>query len=111
MGMASMSTLSAPALAQSASAADGEEEILVTGNRLVSEREREVLGYTLRGYSASRTAARLGISQGTVKNHRKSIHRKLEINSRLNCYPSFCTSCPMQTVSHHLTVWLLTIAR
>lgn len=57
MGMASMSTLSAPALAQSASAADGEEEILVTGNRLVSEREREVLGYTLRGYSASRTAA------------------------------------------------------
>ncbi len=61
---------------------------------LVSEREREVLQFTLRGYSASLTAARLGISLGTVKNHRKSIHRKLEISSQAELLSLFLHALP-----------------
>lgn len=61
---------------------------------LVSEREREVLRHTLRGYSAALTGERLGISVGTVKNHRKKIHSKLEISSQAELLSLFLHALP-----------------
>ena len=61
---------------------------------LVSQREQEVLRHTLRGYSAALTAERLGISFGTVKNHRKKIHSKLEINSQAELLSLFLHALP-----------------
>ncbi|MBY8825020.1 helix-turn-helix transcriptional regulator [Sphingomonas colocasiae] len=64
------------------------------GSSIISEREREVLRHTLRGYSAALTAERLGISVGTVKNHRKNIHRKLEIGSQAELLSLFLHALP-----------------
>jgi DNA-binding CsgD family transcriptional regulator len=60
----------------------------------LTERERQVLRYTLFGYSAALTGERLGISEGTVKNHRKAIHRKLEISSRAELFSLFLQCLP-----------------
>lgn len=48
---------------------------------LLSKREKEVIGFTKRGYTAKVTAEELNISQYTVETHRKNILKKLGLNS------------------------------
>ena len=48
----------------------------------VSRREAEVLAFLLRGQKASEIAARLGITEYTVKDHLKHAYAKLGITSR-----------------------------
>lgn len=74
---------------------------------LLTKREREVLFYMISGYSSALTAQRLHTSEGTIKIHRKSIHRKLDIGSQaelfslfINCIPFAATdgsADPLQT--------------
>ncbi|HEX3217546.1 MAG TPA: helix-turn-helix transcriptional regulator [Aestuariivirgaceae bacterium] len=47
----------------------------------LSSRERQLVGLILAGYPTALIAKRLGISVGTVKNHRRSIYRKLDITT------------------------------
>ena len=49
------------------------------GDRLLSEREREIVALVLQGHSTESIAGRLDISPGTVKIHRRNIYRKLGI--------------------------------
>ncbi len=49
---------------------------------LISRREAEVLALVLEGHKASETAARLGITEYTVKDHLKHAYAKLGIRSR-----------------------------
>jgi len=64
------------------------------GRSLLTKREREVLFHMLSGYSAAMTAERLRASEGTVKIHRKSIHRKLEIGSQAELFALFIRCIP-----------------
>jgi DNA-binding CsgD family transcriptional regulator len=56
---------------------------------LLTRREREVLFYMLSGYSSALTAERLATSEGTIKIHRKNIHRKLDIGSQAELFSLF----------------------
>lgn len=47
----------------------------------LSGRERQLVGLILAGYPTALIAKRLGISVGTVKNHRRNIYRKLDITT------------------------------
>jgi len=67
------------------------------GGSLLTKREREVLFYMLSGYSAALTADRMGSTEGTVKIHRKSIHRKLEIGSQAELFALFIRCIPYAT--------------
>lgn len=56
---------------------------------LLTQREREVLFYMLSGYSAALTAEKLQTTEGTIKVHRKNIHRKLDIGSQAELFSLF----------------------
>jgi len=56
---------------------------------LLTQRERQVLFYMISGYSSALTAQRLKTSEGTIKNHRKNIHRKLDIGSQAELFSLF----------------------
>ncbi len=56
---------------------------------LLSTRERMVTQMVLRGHSTHSVAALLGIAEGTVKNHRKSIYAKLGIASQQELFSLF----------------------
>lgn len=47
----------------------------------LTPREREIVGLVLKGHPPSGIASRLGITPGTVKNHRRNIYLKLDITS------------------------------
>lgn len=64
------------------------------GASVLTPREREVLGYMLNGYSVTRTAEKLSMAEGTVKIHRNSIHRKLEIGSQAELFSLFVRCIP-----------------
>ena len=64
------------------------------GKSLLTQREREVLFYMLSGYSAALTADRLDSSEGTIKVHRKNIHRKLDIGSQAELFSLFINCIP-----------------
>jgi len=64
------------------------------GCSLLTRRERQVLFHMLRGYSAGMTAQRLATSEGTIKIHRKNIHRKLDINSQAELFSLFIDCIP-----------------
>lgn len=64
------------------------------GRSLLTQREREVLFYMLSGYSAALTAQRLSTSEGTIKIHRKNIHRKLDIGSQAELFSLFIRCIP-----------------
>ena len=49
----------------------------------LSKREREILVFLARGGSAAAIAASLGISPSTVRNHLKSVYRKLGVRSQV----------------------------
>ena len=61
---------------------------------LLTKREREVLFYMISGYSSSLTAERLDTSEGTIKIHRKNIHRKLDIGSQAELFSLFINCIP-----------------
>jgi len=64
------------------------------GRSVLSKREREVLILTLRGYSAALAGEKLHTSEGTIKIHRKNIHRKLDIGSQAELFALFVRCIP-----------------
>lgn len=64
------------------------------GSSVLTRREREVLFYMISGYSAALTAERLATSEGTIKNHRKNIHKKLDIGSQAELFSLFIQCIP-----------------
>jgi len=59
------------------------------GSSMLSPREKSVLELMLRGYGTDTTAARLGIARETVRRHRKSIYRKLDVRSQTDLFSLF----------------------
>ena len=55
----------------------------------LSAREREIVALILKGHSSKSIASHLGIAVGTVKNHRKSIYRRLSISSQSALFARF----------------------
>ena len=55
----------------------------------LTAREREIVRFMLLGHSSKSIAHRLDIATGTVKNHRKSIYRKLAIRSQSALFARF----------------------
>lgn len=60
----------------------------------LTSREREIVIFMLNGYSAALTGEKLGISEGTVRNHRKAVHRKLDIGSQAELFALFLGCIP-----------------
>ena len=61
---------------------------------LLTRRERQVLFYMISGYSSALTAQRLETTEGTIKIHRKNIHRKLDISSQAELFSLFINCIP-----------------
>jgi DNA-binding CsgD family transcriptional regulator len=59
------------------------------GASLLSPREKDVLELMLRGYGTDVSAERLTIAIETVRRHRKSIYRKLDVNSQTDLFSLF----------------------
>lgn len=59
------------------------------GASLLSPREKDVLELMLRGYGTDTSADRLGIALETVRRHRKSIYRKLDVSSQTDLFSLF----------------------
>ncbi len=59
------------------------------GDGQLTPREREVVEYTLKGYSAEAIRQVLGISSGTVRIHRRNIYAKLGISSQGELFARF----------------------
>lgn len=74
-----------------AEAADGqiERSFQRFGEGQLTPREREVVEYTLKGYSAEAIRQILGISSGTVRIHRRNIYAKLGISSQGELFARF----------------------
>ena len=51
------------------------------GSTLLSRREKQVLDYLLRGFSAKATAKHLNVTQGTIRLHRHNLYAKLKVTS------------------------------
>lgn len=62
------------------------------GASLLSPREKDVLELMLRGYGTDTSATRLTIARETVRRHRKSIYRKLDVNSQTDLFSLFLNS-------------------
>jgi DNA-binding CsgD family transcriptional regulator len=59
------------------------------GASLLSPREKDVLELMLRGYGTEISAERLDIAVETVRRHRKSIYRKLDVSSQTDLFSLF----------------------
>ena len=59
------------------------------GASLLSPREKDVLELMLRGYGTDISAERLEIAVETVRRHRKSIYRKLDVSSQTDLFSLF----------------------
>jgi DNA-binding CsgD family transcriptional regulator len=55
----------------------------------LTDRERLIVSLVLQGHSSHSIGLRLGIAEGTVKNHRKHIHAKLGISSQAQLFALF----------------------
>ncbi len=64
------------------------------GASLLSPREKSVLELMLRGYSSQASADRLGIALETLRRHRKSIYRKLDVSSQADLFSLFIATLP-----------------
>ena len=62
------------------------------GASILSPREKGVLELMLRGYGTDTSAQRLGIALETVRRHRKSIYRKLDVSSQTDLFSLFINS-------------------
>lgn len=79
------------------------------GSSLLSPREKSVLELMLRGYSSNASAERLAIAVETLRRHRKSIYRKLDVNSQTDLFSLFisCLSYLGEAgISDPLTIYL-----
>jgi DNA-binding CsgD family transcriptional regulator len=65
------------------------------GTSVLTSREHVVLRYLLRGYSSQLIGEKLGIVEGTVKIHRRSIHQKLDISSQAELLALFVQCIPL----------------
>ncbi len=65
--------------------------------RSLSAREREIVALILKGHSSKSVAEHLGIAVGTVKNHRKSIYRRLAISSQSALFSRFLRSIGLRS--------------
>jgi DNA-binding CsgD family transcriptional regulator len=65
------------------------------GASLLSPREKDVLNLMLRGYGTDISAEKLNIARETLRRHRKSIYRKLDVSSQTDLFSLFinCMSC------------------
>ncbi|WP_375057303.1 LuxR C-terminal-related transcriptional regulator [Zobellella sp. DQSA1] len=59
------------------------------GGKLLTKREREVLRLVLLGHRSREIGERLGIGEGTVKNHRKRAYAKLGLGSQSELFLLF----------------------
>lgn len=59
------------------------------GASMLSPREKDVLEMMLRGYGTDMSAKKLDIAVETVRRHRKSIYRKLDVNSQTDLFSLF----------------------
>ncbi|MFG6178112.1 LuxR C-terminal-related transcriptional regulator [Halomonas sp. THAF12] len=59
------------------------------GQDCLSERERQVAWLILRGHTGPEMARELGITLGTLKNHRKRLYAKLNIGSQAELFRQF----------------------
>ena len=79
--------------AQGATAASADKHVQSSfqqfGEGLLTPREREVVEYTLKGYSAEAICQLLGIASGTVRIHRRNIYAKLGIGSQGELFARF----------------------
>ncbi|MBU2024184.1 MAG: helix-turn-helix transcriptional regulator [Gammaproteobacteria bacterium] len=55
----------------------------------LTKREKEIVGLILEGMSSVSIAEKCFVSEGTVKNHRKNIYRKLNIKSQAELFRNF----------------------
>lgn len=55
----------------------------------LTKREKEIVGYILQGHPSPAIAERCFVSEGTIKNHRKNIYRKLNIKSQCELFAKF----------------------
>lgn len=62
------------------------------GSSMLSPREKSVLELMLRGYSTSASADKLQIAVETLRRHRKSIYRKLDVSSQTDLFSLFINS-------------------
>jgi len=62
------------------------------GSSLLSPREKDVLELMLRGHGTLTSAQRLNIAMETVRRHRKSIYRKLDVSSQTDLFSLFLNS-------------------
>ncbi|MDZ3992770.1 hypothetical protein PspTeo4_20176 [Pseudomonas sp. Teo4] len=62
------------------------------GSSLLTERECLIAQYMLRGHSIRSLAERLGISEDTVKTHRKHLYAKLDISKQSELFTLFIDS-------------------
>ena len=61
----------------------------IRGRRVNCVSEAEVIGLSLRGHSSKLIASRLGISEGTVTNHKRNVYEKLGIHSQSQLFSLF----------------------
>ena len=59
------------------------------GGDVLSARERTIVAMILEGHTSNSISHTLDISEGTVKNHRKNIYRKLRIGSQVSLFHRF----------------------
>lgn len=59
------------------------------GASILSPREKNVLELMLRGYGTELSGDKLGIALETVRRHRKSIYRKLDVSSQTDLFSLF----------------------
>ncbi|MFT4959254.1 MAG: DNA-binding CsgD family transcriptional regulator [Paracoccaceae bacterium] len=79
------------------------------GSTVLTPREREVVHLILRGHSGKSLSQKLGISLQTVKNHRKSIHAKLDITTQgelFSIFLSAVTESPVGSMNDPLEHYL-----
>lgn len=60
-----------------------------TGLERLTPRERQIVGWILKGYSAEATGQELGIATGTVRIHRRNIYARLGISSQRELFARF----------------------
>lgn len=56
------------------------------GTSVLTNREKTIFDYLIRGYSVKATANRLHITDGTVRMHRYNIYRKLDVRSQTEVF-------------------------
>lgn len=72
---------------QSAGGIDGVIRNMGAGQ--LTPREAEVIALSLRGHSSKLIAHRLGISEGTVTNHKRNVYEKLGVHSQSQLFSLF----------------------